>query len=114
MAYDLQLAGKVRAYLAQTPNLQIEEKKMFAGLAFMINGKMCINISGNRLMIRFDPALTHELQHKTGYQPMVMKGKVYKGYCYVEPAGFKNKKDFAFWLNQGLAFNDVAKSSKKK
>ena len=114
MAYDKQLAGRIKEYLEKFQKLEIEEKKMFRGLAFIVNGKMCINVSGGNLMCRFDPALTQEIAEKTGFLPMTMKGKEIKGYCYVQPAGFKNKKDFEFWLNLCLDFNNRAKSSKKR
>ena len=114
MAYDTQLADRVRKYLAAFPKLDIEEKKMFRGLAFLVNGKMCINVSGDNLMCRFDPTQTEELAERTGFLPMIMKGKEYKGYCYVEPAGIKNKKDFEFWIALCLDFNDKAKSSKTR
>ena|SRR5688572_13799318 len=114
MAYDTQLADRVREYLVQFPKLEIEEKQMFRGLAFLINGKMCINISGENLMCRFDAALTPGIAEKTGFLPMIMKGKEYKGYCYVEPIGFKKRKDFEFWINLCLDFNERAKSSKKR
>jgi hypothetical protein len=113
MTYDTQLADKVREYLVRFPKLEIEEKKMFRGLAFIVAGKMCINVSGQNLMCRFDPTLMEELAEKTGFLPMIMKGKEYKGYCYVEPTGFKNKKDFEFWIDLCLDFNNKAKSSKK-
>lgn len=113
MAYDTDLATRVRAYLADIPTIEIAEKKMFGGLAFMVNGKMCINVSDNRLMCRFDPELTEQLSEKAGFLPMTMNGKEYKGYCYVEPIGFKSKKDFKFWITLCLDFNDQAKSSKK-
>ena len=114
MAYDTKLADKIREYLAAFPKLKIEEKEMFKGLAFMVNGKMCVNVSGENLMCRFDPSLQEELAEKTGYLTMVMKGKEMKGYCYVEPIGFKNKKEFEYWINLSLSFNDKAKASKKK
>lgn len=113
MAYDTALADKVRKYLAQFPKLKIEEKKMFGGLAFMVNGKMCVNVSGQNLMCRFDPTLTKELTGKAGFLPMMMKGKKYEGYCYVEPTGLKASTDFNFWINICLDFNDRAQSSKK-
>ena len=87
MAYNLKLADKIREYLANFPKLKIEEKKMFSGLTFMINGKMCICVSGENLMCRFDPALTAQIAKRKGFLPMIMKGKEYKGYCYVEPPG---------------------------
>jgi TfoX/Sxy family transcriptional regulator of competence genes len=114
MAYDLLLADKVRACLATVQDIVIEEKKMFRGLAFLVNGKMCVNISGQNLMCRFDASQTEVLAKKKGFLPMVMKGKVYKGYCYVEPAGIKNKKELEFWINCCLNFNSKAKASKKR
>ncbi|MEO6915818.1 MAG: TfoX/Sxy family protein [Chitinophagaceae bacterium] len=114
MPYDPKLADRIREYLSHFPALEIEEKKMFGGLAFMVNGKMCVNASGQNLMCRFDPALTKELAKKSGFLPMVMKGKEYEGYCSVEPIGFKSRKDFEFWIKQCLDFNGRAKASKKR
>lgn len=114
MAYSIQLADRIREYLIQHPHLQIEEKEMFRGLVFMVNGKMCINVSGENLMCRFDPVLQETLAEKRGYEPMIMKGKEMKGYCYVSPAGWKTQKEFAYWLDLCLAYNEKAKASKKK
>jgi hypothetical protein len=113
MTYDTKLADRIREYLVQFPKLEIEEKEMFRGLTFMINGKMCVNVSGHNLMCRFNPTLTEKLADKTGFLPMIMKGKELKGYCYVEPAGFKSRKDFEYWVSLCLDFNDKAKSSRK-
>ncbi len=114
MAFNTKLADRVREHLAHFPNIEIEEKKLFGGLAFMVNGKMCVNVSGDNLMCRFDPNITEEIADKTGFLPMIMKGNEYKGYCYVEPIGFKYKKDFEFWINLSLNFNEQAKSSNKR
>ncbi len=113
MAYDTRLADRIREFLNDVPVTDIQEKEMFRGLVFMVNGKMCINVSGDNLMCRFDPVLQEQLELKEGYLPMVMKKKEIKGYCYVEPQGFKNKRDFEFWLNLCLDFNKKAKSYKK-
>jgi len=114
MAYDTKLADKIREYLTAIPHIKIEEKKMFRGLTFMVNDKMCVCVSGENLMCRFDPVLQEELSHKTGFRAMVMKDRQYKGYCYVSPDGIKTKKNFEFWLNLCLDFNKKAKASKKK
>lgn len=113
MAYDLKLADRIREYLVQFPKLKIDEKEMFRGLTFMVNGKMCVSVSGENLMCRYDPALQEEVAEKNGYQPMIMKGREYKGYCYIHPEGFKSKKDFEYWVGLCVAFNEKAKSSKK-
>src|SRR5690606_3876379 len=109
MAYDILLADRVRKYLAGFPQLDIEEKMMFSGLAFLVNGKMCVNVSGQNLMCRFDPTLTEELTKKTGFVQTIMRGQEYKGYCYVEPIGIINNKDFEWWIKLCLDFNDRAK-----
>jgi len=113
MAYDTKLADRIRKYLAEIPNLKIEEKKMFRGLTFMVNGKMCINVSGENLMCRFDPKLQNEIAEKKGYQSMIMKGKEYKGYCYVNPEGIKAKKNFEYFISLCLDYNKVSKASNK-
>lgn len=113
MAYDPELAERIRSYLFNIPDILVEEKKMFGGLAFMVNGKMCVNASKDRLMCRFDPSREQEISHKTGYQEVIMKGRVYRGYCYVQPEGFEDEKDFKFWIELCLDFNAQAKSSKK-
>lgn len=114
MAYDTKLADRVRDYLVQFPERKIEEKRMFSGLAFLVNDKMCVNVSGNNLMCRFDPALQEEVAEKRGFQPMVMKGKEMIGYCYVVPESIRSKQEFKYWLDLCLAYNDRARSSKKK
>lgn len=114
MAFHIELADRVRRHLARFPALNIQEKQMFGGLAFMIDDKMCINVSGENLMCRFDPALTAEVAERQGFLPMVMKGRHYKGYCYVEPGGFADEEDFEYWMKLCLDFNKKAKSSKRR
>ena len=114
MAFDTKLADRIREHLLEINDLKVEEKKMFRGLTFMVNDKMCICVSGENMMCRFDPKLQEQVAEKIGFQTMLMKGKEYKGYCYVEPNGFKQKKDFNYWLDLCLDFNKRAKSSKKK
>jgi hypothetical protein len=114
MAYNIQLADRVRLYLNDMPKLKVKEKTMFRGMAFLVNGKMCINVSGENLMCRFDPDVREQVVARKGFMPMIMRGKELKGYCYVMPDGFKAKKDFEFWMQLCLAFNPKAKASKAK
>lgn len=114
MAYSTTLADRIRAYLADIPDLKVEEKAMFRGLAFLVNGKMCVNASGENLMCRFDPDREPEVIDRKGFQPMIMKGKQLRGYCYVSEDGYKAKRDFEYWLKLCLDFNGKARASKKK
>ena len=114
MAYNIKLAERIRNYLEDKPNLKVEEKEMFSGLAFLVNGKMCINVSHENLMCRFDPELEPEVAERTGFQPMIMKGRQLHGYCYVSEEGYKSKANFEYWLTLCLDFNKKAKASTKK
>lgn len=113
MPFNTNLAARVRKYLSSFPQLDIEEKKMFGGLAFLVNGKMCANVSGENLMCRFDPCLMPKLAEKPGFMPVVMRGKELKGYCYVDPMELEDERDFRFWMELCLSFNQQAKSAKK-
>ena len=114
MAYSTKLAERIRTYLEGISKIKIEEKEMFKGLAFLVNGKMCINVSGENLMCRYDPVLEDEVAEKTGFQPMIMKGKQLRGYCYVSEDGYKSKVNFEYWLKLCLDFNEKAKASRRK
>lgn len=114
MAYDIQLADRVRYYLADNSSLKVTEKTMFRGLAFLVDGKMCVNISGENLMCRIDPGQWEELSDRRGFMSMRMRGKELKGYCYVTPEGFRTQRDFEFWMERCLEFNPRAKASAKK
>jgi TfoX/Sxy family transcriptional regulator of competence genes len=113
MGFDIALADRVREYLVHEGESDITEKKMFSGLAFLVNGKMCINVSGENLMCRFDPDLQDEVAERRGFKPMVMRGRQMKGYCYVTPDGFQTTKDFNYWIKQCLDFNPKAKTSRQ-
>jgi hypothetical protein len=53
MAFNTTLANRIREHLSEFTELKVEEKKMFRGLTFMVNDKMCISVSGENLMCRF-------------------------------------------------------------
>ncbi|WP_343565721.1 TfoX/Sxy family protein [Sphingobacterium sp.] len=114
MAYNDELVNRVRERLSMEENIEVEEKKMFSGLSFLVNGKMCISISHNNLMCRYNAELENEVAERKGFLPMIMKGKQLKGYCYVEPIGFQKPDDFEYWIKICLDYNAIAKAAKKK
>lgn len=114
MVYNIELADKIREYLTEIPNLNIPEKKMFGGLAFLIDDKMCVNVSGNNLMLRYNPDLEEDVSNRIGFLPMIMKGKQMQGFCYVEPEGFRKVDDFDYWMKISLEYNKIAKKVKTK
>ncbi len=92
----------------------VEEKKMFRGVTFMVNGKMCVSVSGDNLMCRIEPEIYDEALEKKGIKAVIMKGRAMKGWVYVSEEGVKSKKDFDYWIGLPLEFNKQAKASKKK
>ena len=113
MAYDEKLADRVRELIFLT-HKDIEEKKMFGGLCFMVNGKMCVGVEKERLMVRLDPAKYDEAMEMEGCQPMDFTGKVMKGYVFVDIDALNTKKKLSYWVDLALEYNKVAKASKKK
>jgi TfoX/Sxy family transcriptional regulator of competence genes len=112
MAYSERLASRVREALAHLPS--VEEKKMFRGMTFLVNGKMCVNVSGEDLMVRIDPREHEAAIKRKGARTLNMKGRDYKGFIYVSDDGMKEKRDFDYWIALALDFNKRAKASKEK
>ena len=112
MAYSEQLAEKVRSAFKNVP--RVEEKKMMGGLTFMVNGKMCVGVSKNDLMVRLDPAVYDTALKKKGCRPMDFTGKPMKGFVFVSSDGTSGKKDLGYWINLAIDFNKKAKASKKR
>ena len=112
MAYNEKLAKKIREALLKVPN--VEEKKMFSGVTFMVNNKMCITVGENEIMCRIDPAFHEVSIEKIGCRTLIMKGREYKGWVLISEEGMKTKKDFDYWISLALDFNKKAKASKKK
>ncbi|HYV95196.1 MAG TPA: TfoX/Sxy family protein [Chitinophagales bacterium] len=113
MAYDEKLADRTREIISQT-HKNIEEKKMFGGLCFMVNDKMCVGVETDRLMVRLDPAKFDEAMEKEGCKPMDFTGRVMKGYVFVDIDALNTKKKLEYWIQLALAYNKIAKASKKK
>lgn len=114
MAYSEKLADRVREFIGETEK-NIEEKKMFGGLCFMVNNKMCVGVREDSLMIRIDPSSYEAALEEEGVRPMEFTGRAMPGFVYVdEDPGLNSKKKLKHWLERALAYNKIAKPSKKK
>ena len=113
MAYDEKFADRVRAMIAETET-RVTEKKMFGGLCFMVNDKMCIGVEKDRMMVRLDPEKYDAVMEKAGCMPMDFTGKVMKGFVFVNEAVLTTKKQLEYWVKLALEYNALAKSSRKK
>ena len=112
MAINEQLTNKLRQAFAITPG--VEEKKMFSGIAFLVNRKLCVSVGNNRIMCRADPNLHDELIQKPGCTTVIMKGRDYKGYIWVDESVLTTKKQINYWVKLALDFNPQAKATAKK
>lgn len=112
MAFDEKLNDRIREALSHLP--KVEEKYMFGGSCFMVNGKMCVGVIKDEMMCRIDHDIYEDALEKPGCREMVFTGKPMKGYVYVGKEGMKTKKQFDYWINLCIEFNKKAKSSKKK
>jgi TfoX/Sxy family transcriptional regulator of competence genes len=112
MAYNEQLTNRISEGLAHLP--KVVEKKMFRGVTFMVNGKMCISAGNDEMMCRIDPAQYEIALEKTGSRPMIHRGRTMRGFVFVNEENIKSKKDFDYWINLAISFNKNAKASPKK
>lgn len=113
MAYNEFLAERIANQL-QKLGARYEEKKMMGGVAFMVDGKMCVGVVKENLMARIDPEIYEEVLGREGCKPMDFTGKQMKGFVFVEPRGMDLDQDLESWIQLALDFNPRAKPSKKK
>ncbi len=112
MLYNELLANRIREAIADSG--EIEEKKMFGGLCFMVNGKMCICVRADEMMCRVGPDEYEAALEKPDTRPMLHNAKSMKGYVFVNKEAIKANKDFDYWINASLKFNNYAKAVKPK
>jgi TfoX N-terminal domain len=102
MAFDAELAGRIRALLGDRAG---EEKKVFGGLAFMIGGNMAISASSNGgIIVRVDPAEGPELAATTAAELMEMRGKTMAGWLRVAHEYVADDEALAPWVERGVAY----------
>jgi TfoX/Sxy family transcriptional regulator of competence genes len=103
MAYDEDLANRIRELIADTPG--VAEKKMFGGLAFLVAGNMAVAASGQGgLMVRIDPGETAALLRKPHAGPFEMRGRPMDGWLRVDAEGVRTKRQLEPWVKRGVAY----------
>ena len=113
MATDPFLLDRMRNILSEK-GVEWNEKKMFGGDCFMVDGKMLIGTYKGGLMARIAPEEASELTSRPGAEQMIHGGRPMTGYLFVEGEGYDQDDDLSFWIQKCLEFNPRAKASKKK
>lgn len=102
MAFDTVLAERIRQQLGQDP--RVTEKKMFGGLAFLLNGNMCCGVHAQELIVRLDPAQTEQALNRPHTRIFDMSGRPMKGWVLIQPAGLTTEAALAEWIELGLNY----------
>ncbi|MBT8218335.1 MAG: RNA methyltransferase, partial [Bacteroidia bacterium] len=90
------------------------------GICYMVDDKMCVGTMINKesgepyLMARIGEELFIKNQHRKGCALMNFTGRPMKGFAFITPVGMDSDEDLAFWIDQALAYNPLAKKSKKR
>ncbi len=100
MAYDEELADRIRELLAGEPRLS--EKRMFGGLAFLLAGNLAVAASGQGgIMVRVDPARSEKLIATTKAEPFIMRGRPTQGWVRVAAADVRTRPQLTKWVSLG-------------
>lgn len=102
MALNETLAGRIREALAGEPN--VCERRMFGGLAFMLNGNMCCGVLGDELMLRLGDNLATAALKEPHTRPMDFTGRVIRSMLFVGPQGLALDEDLARWVRRAAEF----------
>ena len=112
MPYNEHMANRMRELIAlRTSN--VTEKKMFGGLCFLVDDKICVAAKADKMFLRIAPELYDDAIELPGCEPMSRFGKNMTGYLYVDYEQLRTHQQLAHWVNLALDFNPLAKSSKQ-
>jgi len=105
LAYDESLAARIRSVLASRND--IEERKMFGGVAFLIHGNMCCGVVGDTLMLRLGNEGAAQALAEPHTRPMDFTGKPLKSMVYVAALGIAADADLNRWVGRAVSFAEA-------
>ena len=108
--FDEALAVRIREALRD--RMDVTERKMFGGLAFLVRGHMCCGIVGNDLMVRVGAGDHERALAEPHARPMDFTGRPSRGMVYVGAAGVRTKQALRGWIARGLRFTQTLPDKK--
>src|SRR3954471_24547486 len=102
MAYDPILADRIRTALARKKGK--EEKKMFGGIGFLLNGNMCVGVWKDSLIVRLGPEQAEEALKQPFVRQFDITGRPMTGWVLVEPKGVEDDDQLKGWIQQAVKF----------
>jgi len=106
MGCDEKTADRVRRILSRRAD--VVEKKMFGGLCFMVNGRMCCGLTATTFMVRVGPKRHAEALSQAHARPMDFTGRPLTGMVYVDRLGIRTPQALAKWIQRGVDFVTAA------
>ena len=111
MAYDEALAERVRQALA--PRRDVEEKRMFGGVCFMVGGHMAVGVDKDRLMVRLSHEETARRLNEAHVSPMDFTGKPMRGFLFVAAPGVRTAAGVKRWVERAAAHAGTLPAKKR-
>ena len=102
MAFDETLADRIRQQLARRKN--VEEKKMFGGVGFLLDGNMLVGVWKNSLIARVGPDGYEDALLEPHVKEFDITGKPMKGWIMVEPEGIGEDDQLKGWIERAMKF----------
>lgn len=103
MAYDEGLADRIRAAIGKQDG--VTERRMFGGLAFLVNGNMAVSASGQGgLLLRVDPGETDSVVRENGVSRFEMRGRQMDGWVRVDPSATASDQELTRWVQVGVGY----------
>ena len=102
MAFDERLAERIRKRLGKRKGLA--EKKMFGGIAFLLNGNMCVGVHNQDLIVRLAPEETDQALAEPHTRVFDLSGRPMKGWILVESSGLKDEKTLGKWIRLSVGY----------
>jgi TfoX/Sxy family transcriptional regulator of competence genes len=112
MAYDQQLAGRVRTALGKRP--RITERKMFGGVAFLHDGRMCCGVTGTDLVVRVRAREMPRVMAQRHVRPMDFTGRPLRGFVFVSEGGYRTAAQLRSWIARALRFVESQEAPAKR
>jgi TfoX/Sxy family transcriptional regulator of competence genes len=103
VVYDEDLAHRIRDVVQDEPGLT--ERRMFGGLAFLINGNMAVSASGRGgILLRVDPADTPTLVRRPEASRFRMRGREMDGWLHIDATGLATQRQLRSWVSRGVSY----------
>jgi TfoX/Sxy family transcriptional regulator of competence genes len=112
MTYDEKLVERIRRVIPPTGD--VVEKKMFGGVAFLLDGKMFVGVASKDLMVRVGPEAYEAALARPHVRPMDFTGRPLTGYVYVSASGSRTEDAVVGWVRQAMTFVRTLPKTKRK